>query len=98
MDVAIYGSERIADLVSDSGGKTTDARHFLNADEMRALLEQSVGHSVHAVGEVVHLTRFARRQATCEIARGYRLGGSHRVAQRAQDDPVYLVRDIGDEN
>ena len=88
--VAVERTERIADLVRDARGESPDARELLGAHELRLLLEQALGHAIHAVGQLVELERIVRGDAASQVARGDRLSGSGGVAQRAHDEPVDL--------
>ena len=98
MHVAVDGAEGVADFVRDACREPADARQLFGANEVRALFEQTVCHSIHAGREVHHLDRLAGGEPPRQVAGSNGLGGAHGFAQRAQNDLVDLVRDVAHEN
>jgi hypothetical protein len=52
---------------------------------MRLLLEQALGHAIHALGELVQLARFVWGDPSTQVAGGDGLGRGRRVAQWAHE-------------
>ena len=96
--VAADGPERIADLVSDTGGETADAGDLLEMRALRLLLENARGHAIDAAGESRKFSWTSARHAPRQVALGDRFGRLDDRLERVEHEPLNLVRAERHEN
>jgi len=85
MHLAENGAERIANLMSDSRGQSSDACELLGADELGLVLDNSLGEAIEGRRYLLKLVHCRLWHSTRKIAGNDLFGGPCHVAERPND-------------
>jgi hypothetical protein len=85
MHLAENGAERIANLMSDSCGQSSDACELLGPDELGLVLDNSLGEAIEGRRYLLKLVHWRLRHSTRKIAGNDLFGRPCHVAERPND-------------